>query len=161
MRAKRSWNGRHDSRAIGKREGQREQVTAAMPDVGRKTFTFLAIGAGNTAFAYVATTALYYALAPWLHIVAIGVIANVVCITEAFIAYKLFVFRSRGRWLVQYLRCYVVYGGNALIGIAGLWLLVDAIRVPFWIAQGGLMIVGIAVSYAGHDRFTFDEAQHG
>lgn len=153
MRAKRSWNGKHD--------GQREQIAAARLDVPRKTFAFLAIGAGNTAFAYVVTTALYYALSPWLHIVAIGAIANVVCITEAFIAYKLFVFRSRGHWLAQYLRCYVVYGGNALIGIAGLWLLVDAIRVPFWIAQGGLMIVGIAVSYAGHDRFTFDKARRG
>lgn len=132
-----------------------------MPNVRRKPFTFLAVGAANTAFAYVVTTSLYYVLSPWLHIVAIAAIANVVCITEAFIAYKLFVFRSRGRWLAQYLRCYVVYGGNALIGIAGLWLLVDALGVPFWIAQGGLMIVGIAVSYAGHDRFTFDEAQRG
>lgn len=88
---------------------------------------------------------LYYALARWLHIVMIGVIANVICITEAFIVYKLLVFRSRGRWLTEYLRCYVIYGGDALIGIAGLWLLVDVVGVPFWIAQGFLMVVGVVL----------------
>lgn len=161
MRAKRTRDLTSNDGDRGKSEDAGVRIGTALPLAGGKPFKFLAIGAGNTAFAYVVTTALYYALAPWLHIVAIGVIANVVCITEAFIAYKLFVFRSRGRWLAQYLRCYVVYGGNALLGIAGLWLLVDVVRVPFWIAQGGLMIVGIAVSYAGHDRFTFDEAQRG
>ncbi|WP_206951658.1 GtrA family protein [Trinickia acidisoli] len=127
----------------------------------RKGFRFLAVGAFNTAFAYCISTALYYALDRQLHIVAIGAIANVICITEAFVAYKLLVFRSRGHWLAEYLRCYVVYGGSALIGIAGLWLLVNVIGVAFWLAQGLLMIVGIAISYAGHDRFTFNRAQRG
>lgn len=134
-------------------------IQAAARSVRAKGVRFLAVGALNTAFAYAISTALYYALTPRLHIVAIGAIANVVCITESFVAYKLFVFRSQGHWLREYLRCYVVYGGNALIGISGLWLLVDVVGIAFWIAQGLLMIVGIAVSYAGHDRFTFDKAQ--
>ena len=161
MRPKRNERGTSDGLDRNKDTHARQQFGTELPHGDGKTWRFLAIGAGNTASAYVITTALYYMLARRLHIVAIGAIANVICITEAFIAYKLFVFRARGHWLAQYLRCYVVYGGNALIGLAGLWLLVDALGVPFWIAQGGLMIVGIAVSYAGHDRFTFDEAQRG
>lgn len=135
------------------------RIRTAAGAVRAKGIRFLAIGVLNTAFAYAVSTTLYYVLTPRLHIVAIGAIANVVCITESFVAYKLFVFRSRGHWLGEYLRCYVVYGGNALIGILGLWLLVDVVGIAFWIAQGLLMIVGIAVSYAGHDRFTFDKAQ--
>jgi putative flippase GtrA len=128
---------------------------------GRKEFRFLLVGGVNTAFAYCVSTGLYYALTRWLHIVAIGVIANVVCITEAFVAYKLFVFRSSGGWLAQYLRSYVVYGGSAMVGISGLWLLVNVLGVAFWIAQGGLMVIGVVISYLGHDRFTFKKAQRG
>ncbi|QCP53494.1 GtrA family protein [Trinickia violacea] len=135
------------------------RILTAYPQIGRKGFRYLLIGGLNTAFGYFVSVGLYYALTRHLHIVAIGAIANVVSITEAFIAYKLFVFRSHGRWLQEYLRCYVVYGGNALIGIAGLWLLVNVIGIPFWIAQAMLMTVGIVISYVGHDRFTFNKAQ--
>jgi putative flippase GtrA len=138
-----------------------KRLLSADQQTGRQGIRYLLVGGFNTAFAYCVSVGLYYALTRRLHIVAIGAIANVICITEAFIAYKIVVFRSHGRWLREYLRCYVVYGGNALIGIGGLWLLANVIGVPFWIAQGGLMIVGIAISYVGHDRFTFDKAQRG
>ncbi|PQV52516.1 GtrA family protein [Paraburkholderia sp. BL21I4N1] len=127
----------------------------------KKMLRYLLVGGLNTAFGYFATVGLYYALRPHLHIVVIGVIANVICITESFITYKLFVFNSREPWLREYLRCYVVYGSSALIGIAGLWLLVNILGIPFWLAQGLLMSVSVAISYAGHDRFTFKKAQRG
>lgn len=137
------------------------RLLSANQPAGRKGIRYLLVGGFNTALAYCISVGLYYGLSRWLHIVAIGVIANIVCITEAFIAYKLLVFRSHGRWLPEYLRCYLVYGGSALIGIAGLWLLVNVIGAPFWIAQGGLIVVGIVISYVGHDRFTFNKAQRG
>lgn len=127
----------------------------------RKGVRYLLVGGLNTAFAYAVSVGLYYGLSRWLHVVTIGVIANIVCITEAFIAYKLLVFRSPGSWLREYVRCYVVYGGNALIGVVGLWLLVKVIGMRFWIAQGVLMMLGIAISYVGHNRFTFNKAQRG
>ncbi len=122
---------------------------------------YLLAGGFNTAFGYGISIALYYAFAQQLHIVIIGLIANVICITEAFLMYKFLVFRSAGSWLREYLKCFTVYGGSALIGIAGLWLLVAVIGMPFWIAQGALMIIGIVISYAGHNRFTFNRAQRG
>ncbi len=125
-----------------------------------KPLRFLIVGGINTAFGYLATVGLYYALAPAIHIVIIGVIANIICITEAFVVYKLFVFRTPTGWLREYLKCYVVYGGSAVVGIAGLWLLVNIIGMKFWIAQGALMVLGVAISYIGHDRFTFKTAQH-
>lgn len=126
-----------------------------------KLLRYLLVGGGNTAFGYLATVGLYYSLSHRLHIVIIGIIANVVCITEAFITYKLFVFNSRAGWLHEYLRCYVVYGGSALIGIAGLWLLVNIAGIPFWLAQGGLMIISVLVSFVGHDKFTFKKVSNG
>lgn len=124
-----------------------------------KMLRYVLVGGLNTAFGYFVTVGLYYTLKAHLHIVVIGVIANVVCITESFLTYKLFVFRSGASWWREYLRCYVVYGGSALIGIAGLWLLVDVVGIPFWLAQGLLMVVSVVISYAGHDRFTFKKVQ--
>jgi putative flippase GtrA len=135
-----------------------KRILTVSQQTGRIEFRFLLVGGFNTAFAYFVSIGLYYALTRRLHLVAIAAIANVICITEAFIVYKLFVFRSRGRWLPEYMRCYVVYGGSALIGIAGLWLLVNVLGIPFWIAQGVLMVVGVVISYMGHDRFTFNKA---
>lgn len=121
----------------------------------KKMLRYLIVGGLNTAFGYFVTVGLYYTLRSHLHIVVIGVIANVVCITASFMTYKLFVFSSRAPWWREYLRCYVVYGGSALIGIAGLWLFVNVLGIPFWLAQGLLMVISVAISFAGHDRFTF------
>lgn len=133
----------------------------ADPETRNKMLRYLFVGGANTAFGYFATVGLYYALRSHLHIVVIGVIANVICITEAFVTYKLFVFNSRSGWVREYLRCYVVYGTSAVIGIAGLWLLVNVLGVPFWLAQGLLIVISVAISYTGHDRFTFRKAQRG
>ncbi len=120
---------------------------------------YLLVGGFNTAFGYFVSVGLYYGLNAHLHIVVIAVVANVVCITESFLTYKLFVFRTGASWWSEYLRCYVVYGGGALIGIAGLWLLVAVLSVQFWLAQGLLMVVSVVISYTGHDRFTFKKMQ--
>ena len=125
----------------------------------KKMLRYLTVGGLNTAFGYFATVGLYYTFRSHLHIVVIGAIANVICITESFVTYKLFVFNSRSSWWREYLRCYVVYGGSAVIGITGLWLLVNVFGIPFWLAQGLLMVVSVVISFVGHDRFTFKKAQ--
>jgi putative flippase GtrA len=123
-----------------------------------KKLRYLLVGGFNTAFGYLASVVIYYTMQSYLHIILIGVIANIVCITLSFIMYKLFVFNSRNSWLREYLRCYVVSGGSALIGIFGLWLLVNVLDIQFWIAQGVLMVISMVISYVAHDRFTFKKA---
>lgn len=116
---------------------------------------YLAVGGLNTVWGYGISLALYYTLSPRWHIVAITTLISVIALTFSFVTYKLFVFRTKGNWLQEYMRCYVVYGGGALLGIAGIWLLVDGLHVPFWLAQGGLMALTVALSYLGHSRFAF------
>lgn len=116
---------------------------------------FLIVGGVNTTLAYGVTVGLYYLLTPAWPLLAIAVLANIICITMSFTMYKTFIFKDCGFWLVEYLRCYVVYGGNALFGIAGLWVLVEQLGVPIWLAQGGVMGASIAISFIGHEFFTF------
>jgi putative flippase GtrA len=73
----------------------------------------------------------------------------------SFLTYKFFVFRTKNNWLKEYLRSYIIYGGVALISLCILWLAVDFLKMPFWIAQALVMSVGVLSSYIGHDRFTF------
>lgn len=116
---------------------------------------YLVVGGGNTAFGYGITVGLYFLLVHHLHIVAISLIANVIGITVSFVTYKVFVFRTHGRWLQEYLRAYVVYGFAALLSTALLWLLVDVVGIRIWIAQGCVVLLVVILSYLGHNFFTF------
>jgi putative flippase GtrA len=100
---------------------------------------------------------LYYLLKHWLHLVVIAALSNVINVSFSFLTYKLFVFRSAGIWWQELFRSFIVYGGSALIGIIGLWALVDGLGVPFWLAQGSLMVISVLFSYVGHNRFTFKQ----
>jgi putative flippase GtrA len=71
------------------------------------------------------------------------------------VTYKMFVFQTKGNWLAEYLRTYLVYGGIAIVGIGLLWILVDGLVLPFWIAQGLVIAVTVVISYLSHSRFTF------
>lgn len=122
---------------------------------GKKPFKYLLVGGVNTAFGYAVSVGLYYFLNRWLHLVVISVLSNVINVSFSFLTYKLFVFRSTGVWWHEYLRSFMVYGGSALIGVLGLWALVDGFGMPFWIAQGSLIVISVLFSYFGHNRFTF------
>jgi putative flippase GtrA len=116
---------------------------------------YLIAGGWNTAFGYAAGVFLYYMMRDKFHIVIIGIVGNILAISMSFLTYKLFVFKTKGGWFREYLRAYVVYGGTAIVGIACLWIMVDALRLPFWLAQGLIVLVTVVVSYFGHSRFTF------
>lgn len=120
---------------------------------------YVLVGGGNTIFAYVFTVAVYYHFQAKFHIFLIAIFTNIICITVSFFSNKFLVFRSKSRWFLEYLRCYVIYGGSTVLGIVGLWLLVKKIGVPFWLAQGGLMVISVVFSYIGHRKFTFKSAR--
>ena len=116
---------------------------------------YFLVGGFNTVFGYLVTVSLYYALEDQFHIVLISLLANMICITESFLMYKFLIFNSHGNWLHEYLRCYLVYGVTIVLGVAGLWLLVNIMHIPFWMAQGSLVVVSVMVSFLGHRNFTF------
>jgi putative flippase GtrA len=98
---------------------------------------------------------LYYILVKYIHITAIGIITNILTIIFSFVTYKMLVFKTKGNWLIEYLRCYVVYGLAAVIGILAIGFLVDGLHIPFWLAQAFILIIIIVLSYFGYSRFSF------
>ena len=119
---------------------------------------YLLVGGMNAIVGYGLGVGLYLLLSPEFHILLIGLVGNVLAISFSFTTQKLLVFRTKGRWLSEYLRSYLVYGGMGLIGTFLLWALVDGIHLPIWIAQGVAIGLTVVLSYLGHARFTFRSA---
>jgi len=106
-------------------------------------------------------------------------LANVISITVAFFGYKLFVFRTKGNYLQEYVRCVMVYGSAA---IPGFFLLIALKRViahfarlhprsftvhnhtfmletlaPY-LAQAIITAFTVLYSFFGHRKFSFKVA---
>lgn len=125
---------------------------------------YLLVGIWNTIFGYVTYAGLTASLTPHIshaYIVA-SVLASLLSITSAFLAYKWFVFKTRGNYLREWMRCIVVYGTSSLIGIVLLPVFVFALRhftrfdasAPY-LAGATLMGLSVIASFLGHKNFSF------
>jgi len=104
---------------------------------------------------YLIGLGVYSLIGEWAHILMVGVVSNFIAITISFLTYKLFVFKTKNNWLLEYLKSFIVYGFSATMGILLLWALVDWVLAPFWIAQAVAIIVMAMFSYVANSRFTF------
>ena len=132
----------------------RSRIDGIRADLRRYGLRYLLIGVWNTCFGVGVYTLLLIYFGQ-KHYLLLGIISNILSITNAFLGHKLFVFRTRGNWLSEYLRCYVVYGGSILFGLAGMMLCVDVFR---WDAVWSNLIVtavNFILSFFGHRFFSF------
>ncbi|RXH56499.1 GtrA family protein [Granulicella sibirica] len=88
---------------------------------------YLCVGVFNTLFGYgtfVITLALLNAFVPApflpLTVVLASIISTPFNITVAYFGYKLFVFRTKGNHLIEWLRCFAVYGTGMIPGLLAL-----------------------------------------
>ena len=123
--------------------------------IRRRELRYLLAGAWNTIFSYFLVILLYEWMQDYLHIVIIGTVATVINVAQSFLAHKIFVFRTKGYWLKELGKSYVVYGVASVIGIFILWLLVDVVGLTIYLAQALIMVSLAIVSYFGHLKFTF------
>jgi putative flippase GtrA len=103
-------------------------------------------------------------------------VSNAIAITVAFFGYKFFVFRTRGNYLTEYLRCVTVYGSAAIPGIPLLALLKNIIvhyakshprsfvvnthtltleALSPYLAQAIITGCTVFYSFFGHRKFSF------
>ncbi len=130
----------------------------------RRVLRYLIVGGWNTAFGYAAFAGLNYLLTgviPYPYMAA-NVLANVISITVAYFGYKVFVFKTKGNYLREYLRTYLVYGASCLVSLAMLPVCVALVRhvvhnpvLAPYIAQAMVVPVIVAMSYFGHKKFSF------
>ena len=146
---------------------------------------YIAVGGWNTAFGYVVYAALTWLLSRHIahgYIYA-AILSNIISISVAFLGYKWFVFRTKGNYLREWMRCFMVYGAAALPNLLLLPVVVNALiymlhispgntghaasfqfslsymRVTFFTAPyiGGAILTATTVlfSFFGHKHFSF------
>jgi putative flippase GtrA len=98
---------------------------------------------------------------PYSYIVA-SVISSLLNISVSYLGYKWFVFKTRGNYLREWLRCVAVYSGGIVFGVVTLPVLVTVIRrstryvtqAPY-IAGAILTAFMVVYSFVGHKKFSF------
>jgi len=125
---------------------------------------YLLVGAWNTLFGYGSFaffTAILSPMIPHSYIPA-SVIASLLNITVSYLGYKWFVFKTKGNYLREWMRCVAVYSGGILFGVLTLPVLVLVIRrntrfvaqAPY-IAGAILTAFMVVYSFWGHKKFSF------
>jgi putative flippase GtrA len=138
------------------------------PRTGLQFMRYAVVGAFNTLFGYAV-----FALLNWLmtglwrysYLLA-SILGSVFTISVAFLSYKRFVFRTRGNYLIEWIRCLGVYATSVLVGLGGLAILVPLLQhhlrrseLASYIA--GAIITGVTVvfSFFGHKNISFRQKE--
>jgi putative flippase GtrA len=116
---------------------------------------YLIVGGWNTVFGYGVFAGLYFWLSNSVHYLFILSLSYIISITNAYIGYKLFVFKTRGNILREYFRFYVVYGTAFLVNLAVLPFLVEVGELNMYVAQAFVTFFTIIGSYIMHKNFSF------
>jgi putative flippase GtrA len=131
---------------------------------------FLIVGACNTLFSYILYAgfgALFTHLFPavpqfWIADAAL-ICATPIAVTFSFLGFKHFVFKTRGNYLKEWVRCFAVYlptlpAGLVIVGVATrLFLPLFAQHPDFAKYPAGVVNSAIIASYSyfGHKKFSF------
>jgi putative flippase GtrA len=129
---------------------------------------YLVVGVWNTLFGY-GTYALFTALlapvVPHSYVVAL-VLSSLLNITVSYFGYKWFVFKTKGNYLREWMRCVAVYSSGIVVGACLLPIVVYILRhgTRFQAAApylGGalLTIFGVLYNFLGHKNFSFRQPE--
>ncbi|MCQ2913612.1 MAG: GtrA family protein [Alphaproteobacteria bacterium] len=134
--------------------------------INKEVLQYLIVGVWNTLF----SLGLYFALVYITRNLGkyaysyIGLISGEIAIIQSFLSYKFFVFKTKGNYFKEYIKCRAVYGIATLVTYPILIASVETCRylLPEQYKNlspyiGGIISSGVSVifSYFGHKNFTF------
>jgi putative flippase GtrA len=122
---------------------------------------FLAAGAYNTAFGYLAFAALYLLSGRSVHYLAIGFMAHVIGAISAFLVYRHLVFGAVDSWGASFIRFNLSQLFTLGFGIALLFVLVEFARFNPLFAQLGVLLTTVTLSWLLHRHYSFGDRQAG
>lgn len=85
----------------------------------------------------------------------IMVIGTIINITNAFICHKVFVFRTKGNYIKEYLRYYVVYAVPTALGFIFFPFCIEVLKMNFYVTQAILTFITVIISWFGHKHISF------
>lgn len=128
---------------------------------------YVLVGGFNTVFGYSIFALLnwfFRDFGPFAYMYA-WLLANLIAITVAFLAYKWFVFKTHGNYLIEWIRCFGVYGSGLLFGAVALPITVTILRrvmhrtdLAPYVAVALLTTITVSLSFVGHRNFSFKKS---
>ena len=122
---------------------------------GPRFSRYAVTGVWNTAFGYGVFALMVARLSGQMHYLLIAALSSVLAISNAYLVHKTFVFLTRGHYLREYSRYWLVYGATGVLGLGLLAVMVSGLRVNVYLAQAGVVALQALLSFAGHRRFSF------
>lgn len=83
------------------------------------------------------------------------VFATVINITNAYICHKFLVFKTKGNYIKEYMRYYVIYSVPIGLGFVFLPFSIEILKLNFYVAQAILTLITVIISYFGHKHVSF------
>jgi putative flippase GtrA len=136
----------------------------------RQFVRYILVGGFNTVFGYGLFALLNWSFAGLgsYNYMYASIVATPIAISVAFLGYKWFVFRTQGNYLVEWMRCFAVYGSSMIVNFAGLLILVPILRHSLhkpeqapYLAAAVLTVVTVVFSFLGHKNISFRQKQAG
>ncbi len=129
---------------------------------------YITVGAWNTVFGYACFTLVTWLLIrlfpakPAMMTSIAYVLAAFINISVSFLGYKWFVFRTKGNYLIEYLRSFSVYLPTLVISAVAIAQLTVLLRhtTPFpqeapYLAGAILLVITVVLSFLGHRHISF------
>lgn len=123
----------------------------------KEKIVYLVVGGWNTLFGYGVFSLLYMLLSYRFHSMVILVLSYILSITNAYAGYKIFVFRTKGNIIKEYLRFYAVYGVSFLVNLILLPFFMAFLSLNAYISQAIILLLTVVVSYFLHKKYTFGQ----
>jgi len=116
---------------------------------------FLVVGGYNTVFGYLLFCLLQIYLQDRLHYLIILTISHFLSVINSFLSFKIFVFKTKDNWLLEYRKANLVYLFYLLNNFWLLWLLVNIFHCNKFLAQLLCIVILTIMIYFLHKNFVY------
>ena len=125
-------------------------------DIKKQGIKYLITGCWNTLFG-IAVYAGLIKLFGERYYLPLVVLSNIISITNAYICYKIFVFKTKGNIFKEYVKCYTVYGVSMLCSIVLMYIFVDLFKINAIASNIVITLLLTIISFFGHKYFSFNK----
>jgi len=116
---------------------------------------YLIVGVWNTLIGYLTFIILFYLFHERFNYLIILVLSNIIGITNSYLSYKFIVFKTRGHFISEYFRFYLIYGAAFLANMILMPFFVEVVGMKPIPAQGVILFFSLVFSYVGHKYYSF------
>lgn len=125
----------------------------------REQILYLVVGGWNTLFGYLVWALFQYLLHDYLNYLVILVVAWFPAVLNAYIGYRIVVFRSKGSIWRELPRFSLVYVATLCASLIGLPVLLRVLPFDIYATQALFTVAMVVVSYLAHKFFSFRGAR--